>query len=448
MEKYLCTTLVRLILMAVIIGVLFTPTVMATESTDARLLKMEKAMESLQAEIAELKAERAAEKAERIAGKSQPQAVNQKQIDAMVGKAIESQKADITGIPDWINNIKFSGDFRYRHESIDDNTADNTKRNRNRIRLRYGFTTKVNDEWDAIVRLATGDNNGPTSTNQTLGNSSASDDGFSSKEVWLDMAYTHWHPDWNNDFNMYFGKMKNPFYAVGKHQLIWDGDVTPEGIAASYNMEIDTSTTATINAAGFWMAERSSDADSGLFGAQGLIKHILNNGNHVLAGASYYDIGNISQRLLNSSGSTPTTSSNTADADGNYMYDYDMFEAFAEYGFKAGDMPVNLFSSFIENTAAQTEDKGYVLGLTLNKTKAPGSWQFDYKYQDLEADASLAALNDGDFIGGKTNGKGSIFSYKYQLAKNLQAALTYYDNEQGADNDNYKKVQADMIFKF
>ena len=51
---------------------------------------------------------------------------------------------------------------------------------------------------------------------------------------------------------------------------------------------------------------------------------------------------------------------------------------------------------------------------------------------------------------GGTNGKGHKFSYKYQLAKNMQGALTFFTNEKNANTteDNYKRLQVDLIFKF
>ncbi|KKL06954.1 hypothetical protein LCGC14_2590870 [marine sediment metagenome] len=66
------------------------------------------------------------------------------------------------------------------------------------------------------------------------------------------------------------------------------------------------------------------------------------------------------------------------------------------------------------------------------------------------ADAVVGGLNDSDFIDGGTNGKGHKFGYKYQLTKNMQGAITFLTNEKNANTteDNYKRLQADLIFKF
>ena len=42
------------------------------------------------------------------------------------------------------------------------------------------------------------------------------------------------------------------------------------------------------------------------------------------------------------------------------------------------------------------------MGATLNKAKDPGSWQFEYDYRDIQADAVVGKFNDSDFVGGGT----------------------------------------------
>ncbi len=43
-----------------------------------------------------------------------------------------------------------------------------------------------------------------------------------------------------------------------------------------------------------------------------------------------------------------------------------------------------------------------------------------------------------------------VLGSKYQLAKNVQAALHYFINEKNADStkDDFRLLQADLIFKF
>ena len=116
-----------------------------------------------------------------------------------------------------------------------------------------------------------------------------------------------------------------------------------------------------------------------------------------------------------------------------YTMDYDVFEGFGEYGFKIGELPTTVYGSYVKNTSANTsEDTGWLIGATFNKAKDPGSWELGYNYRDVEKDAVLGVLTDSDFIGGGTDGKGHMFSGKYQLTKNIQAVLTYFLTKKGA----------------
>ncbi|MFA5252940.1 MAG: putative porin, partial [Phycisphaerae bacterium] len=155
------------------------------------------------------------------------QKVQEQKVDEKITKAVDSKKIALPDNLKWVENVKLSGDLRYRHESID-SQADGDWRagqNRHRIRARLGLDAKINDDWDVAFRIASGSAD-PVSTNQTL------EDGFSSKAIWLDLAYFTWHPSSRKELKVYGGKMRNPFFRAGDNQLIWDDDLTPEGIAA------------------------------------------------------------------------------------------------------------------------------------------------------------------------------------------------------------------------
>lgn len=376
------------------------------------------------------------------------------QLEAKQNQQSELMKKEITkvveekqieALPDsikWVENVKINGDLRYRHESIDSESSGRwgKGRHRHRIRARLGLEGKINDEWDVGFRIASGSSD-PSSTNQTL------DSGFSSKDLWLDLAYFNWHPATIDRLNLYGGKMKNPFYKVGKNQLIWDGDLNPEGIAAEYVMPLGEHNKLYINGGGFWAEESGSGIDQSLWGVQTYLKHSFENEDYLIAGASYFDYGNTKGQstLYDSTDSY----GNSVDSSGLYVNDYDIVEGFAEYGFKVADIPMAVFGSYVQNAAATTsEDTGWLIGCKFNKAKKPGSWELSYNYRDLEADAVIGVFSDSDFIGGGTNGKGHQLGLKYQLAKNLQGGLTYFLNQRGSNNDDYRRLQADLNLKF
>lgn len=404
MEKQSIKVFGKLLLIAMVFGVLTPLIADAQQDTEARIKKLESELQALKAERAE-------------------------------------------AVPDWIRNINISGDFRYRLESIDAETGGDwaTGHHRHRVRARFNIGTKLDEEWDLGFRFASGSAD-PASTNQTL------DDSFSSKDFWLDLAYFDWHPLSVKCLNVFGGKMKNPFYKVAKTELVWDGDLNPEGIAAKYVMPLGESDKLHINGGGFWVDEDSGGVDTSLWGIQAYLNHDLQNNQYILGGLSYYDYGNIEGRgSLQTWGATGSFFGNTATG-GTFDSDYDIVEGFVEYGFEYANMPVSIFGNIVRNTVASTgEDEGWLVGFKLNKAKEPGSWDFRYNYRDLEADAVLGAFTNSDFIGGGTDGHGHELGLNYQLTKNIQAGLTYFVTERdrgGGSGDSYRRLQADLKFKF
>ena len=398
-------------------------------------------------EIAELK-QQLAEMQQRLEKLEAAQKMQERQIDEKIVEVIDSKKVE--ALPEslkWAENVKISGDLRYRHETIEEQADGRPDRQRNRVRARLNIKGKVNDEWDIGVRLASGSAD-PASTNQTL------EDSFSSKEMWLDLAYFNWHPDSVQGFDVFGGKMKNPFYKAGKNQLIWDDDVNPEGVAAQYEMPLNDCQKLYLNGGGFWVNESASGVDTSLFGVQAYLKHLFADKSYLVGGVSYFDYGNIKgQGDLKTAWSSSGSFFGNTSAANAFVNDYDLVEAFGEYSFKANGMPVSFYGNYVQNVSADTSgDTGWLIGCKINKAQKVGSWQFNYNYRDLQADAVLGALSDSDFIGGGTDGRGHKFSLKYQLAKNLQTGLTYLLDEVGSssssDEENYRRLQADLILKF
>ncbi|MBM4102959.1 MAG: DUF3373 family protein [Planctomycetes bacterium] len=345
----------------------------------------------------------------------------------------------------WVEKLKFYGDFRYRYENIssENSGTESDAVNRNRIRVRLGLTAQVNDETTFDMRIATGKSDDPVSTNQNMG------DSWTYKGIWLDRAYMTWKPGSVEGLSVLLGKLGNPFVTVGKNQLIWDSDLSMEGIAAQYNLKLSDATSLFANAGGFYVRLDDSDTDSiSMFGAQGGVTHQFDKDNKLTAGLGYFDYGNLvgETYLLG-------TSSKGNSYSGGYLYDYNLFEGFAEYNTKIAGLPVGIYGDYVVNTASSVqEDTGWLIGTTLNKCKDPGSWEFSYDYRDLEKDAVIGTFSDSDFIGGGTNGKGHRFGVTYQLAKNTQAGVSYFMNDKynttTKNYDNYNRLQLDVMVKF
>ncbi|MGD0077001.1 MAG: putative porin [Sedimentisphaerales bacterium] len=408
-----------------LLGLVFACSVRADEISD-----MKKQIADLQARIEQMESQQ------------------KKVVAEEVNKAVEQKQAALPEKLKWVENMKISGDLRYRYEGIDSQSKGKwtDSINRNRLRARIGLYDKINDEVDLGFRLATGSSNDPVSTNQT------EQDAFSKKSIWLDQAYFDWHPKDIKGFDFIGGKMPKPFYRVGENQLIWDDDLNPEGLAVKYELPLNDSLKAYISGGGFWVGhpDTATAAETSLWGIQGYLKNTFEDKSYLLGGMSYFTYGNIKDqndvtKLWKGSSSF---FGNTAVA-GDYKYGYDIVEGFAEYGAKIADFPVAVYGDFAHNTAAPSgKSDGWLIGTTFNRAKDPGSWQIGYNYRNIDSDAVVGQFNDSDFNGGGTNARGHWFNFTYQLAKNFTGALTYFLDENKTTDDKYRRLQADLVFKF
>lgn len=151
----------------------------------------------------------------------------------------------------WTDTVVVSGDLRYRHETINEEGL--TTRHRQRIRARLGINADVSDTMSLGFGITTGGDN-PISGNQTLG------DGFSHKDLGLDYAFFDWRL--SDELSLRGGKMRNPFYRPASHHLVYDEDLSPEGLALRFDNGRFFG-----NFGGFWAEERGQDDDSILIGA-------------------------------------------------------------------------------------------------------------------------------------------------------------------------------------
>ena len=373
-----------------------------------------------------------------------------------------SELADARKKSDWAERIKFSGDFRYRHEwiEVDDNRGGNRDQDRHRVRARLGVAAKVNDEIDVAMQLASGSQD-PVSTNQTL------DGAFSSKPVWLDLMYFDYHPQSVPGLKVIGGKMKNPFEKpVGNSDLIWDTDLRPEGLAVTYRRKFADRFDVNLRGAGYWVDERNTQRlddipptidtdDTSLWALQADVKFDLpiREKTYLKVGGGYYDYGNVKKKMPAIVGGA--FGNFVTFEEGWFPDDMNLYEGFVEIGTPVFfEWPFTVFGHYVKNSQAKAsdEDTGWLLGAKLGACKEPRSWEIVYNYRDLEADAVMGAFTDRDFIGGGTDGRGHKISFGYQLAKNWKLGVNYFNNKRRladpAPNQDYERLQLDVEFKF
>jgi len=136
---------------------------------------------------------------------------------------------------------------------------------------------------------------------------------------------------------------------------------------------------------------------------------------------------------------------------GNYLYDFEIAQVFAEFKSQVGELPLTLFVDYVQNQDADDYDTGYTAGAKLGKASDPGTWQVGYEYRDLEADAALGILVNSDFGGGGTDAEGHILSGGYAPAKRWNLKATYFINERdenAGDKKDFDRAQLDVNFKY
>jgi hypothetical protein len=173
--------------------------------------------------------------------------------EVMKQAAFEGWAVPDKAAPDWVSKVRLSADIRVRSQSdlfSQDNANDiidygainatsggfdffnninnvpliNARQdriNRMRIRARLGLEFDVSKFAEIGVRVATGDDNSPISTNQILGG------GLSKRNIWLDQAYLELKPtEW---VSATYGRFANPFAST---DLLFDRDLNFDGFVA------------------------------------------------------------------------------------------------------------------------------------------------------------------------------------------------------------------------
>ncbi len=332
----------------------------------------------------------------------------------------------------WSDRIELSGDFRLRWETIDAEGSAN--RERARFRARFGIETQASNDLRLVFRLATGDGS-PVSRNLTM------DSGFSAKEILVDRAYVDWRL--NDAWRVNAGKVGRPWFRAGGTQLVWDNDLTPEGIAVLYR---DGGLFGSAGA--FVVEERSTADDSLLLTLQAGLSHDIGDGAKLTAGVSYYGYTEAEGNLPFYDGDPR---GNRVDAAGNYLSDFRLVELFAEYKSQLGDLPVTVYADVVQNTGADDEDLAYAIGANLGRAADRGTWQVGYAWQDTEADAVVGAFSDSNFGGADTDSRGHLLRSSYALRDNVRLGGTLFVNERGMTTGNtldYDRIMFDIQFSF
>lgn len=252
-------------------------------------------------------------------------------------KAKNEQWGLPNALPEWTKRFKLSGDLRLRSQhdfmakdnitgantalfypdvmaindaggmqaaGIDAAMNTNDDRQQFRQRLRLGIDAQISDSVSAGVRLATGNQRDPVSTNQTLG--------FTGQhyDFAVDRAYLKYEAVDDQKFKWLTvkgGRIANPFYTgggefTGGSEMVWDTDLSFEGAAATFRHNLlgdglsnagDQPRSLFFTAGAFPLQESARSSDKWLFGGQAGVDWGFDNQDNLKLGVAYYDFVNV-----------------------------------------------------------------------------------------------------------------------------------------------------------
>lgn len=434
--------------------------------------------------------------------------------------------------PSWVQKYEFFGDIRTRYEGTffsddNDNTgvfpntnAVNTgspfnvagnafspqynvdqDRHRTRFRGRLGAGITMEEGFSAGIRLATGENASPVSTNQSFG---ASGGNFSKYNIWLDRGFLSYRFQEENayDVELSLGRFENPFFSS---DVMWDDDIGLDGLAGRAKFNVTDGVNGFITAGAFPIfntdfnfssnrPDKFESTDKWLYAAQIGVDWKINDDFTAKFAVAYHDFDGVEGER--STPFVPLTSQDAGDTDGTrpsfaqkgntyiplrdiipdasndfgntnqFQYfglatpfrnltftgklDYDGYEPFR----------ISLLGEFIKNIAYEKNsfaltDYGGDSALFLNLTAGTpsfdkfGDWMTFLGYRYVESDAVIDGFTDSDFGGGGTNVKGFTIGAHYALSPSVRIGARWLSSDE-VDGPTLKSdvLQFDLNAKF
>jgi len=438
-------------------------------------------------------------------------------------QAKEENWAQPNTFPDWVSRITVEGDVRVRDESrfysgnnsneitdfaklnangpydVNPNTSTafppmlNTRedrRNQLRIRARLGVRAEISEDWTAGIRIATGSDDSPVSTTQTLGG------GMAKKDIWLDQAYLTYRPaKWATVTG---GRIGNPFEST---DTLFSNDLNFDGVAAIFKHPLEgrdvtlfgtLGAFATEYAHNGWSSSTMSEGESEnkwLFGAQVGADWKVNNQNSLRGALAYYHFDNIAGQR--SSPCSPWAGDETCSTDwsrpafmqrGNTVFllrditpnpldpantpqpqyvglasKFDLLDLNLRWDtrvFNGLGLRVNgnyirnlaygkskmasrsqgfIVNNIGENGEIESGPNAWMLQATLGRSydlKEKGDWLAFVGYKYIQPDALPDAFNDSTFHQGGTNARGYYIGGGYAFDKNVYGVFRWMSTKE------------------
>jgi hypothetical protein len=415
----------------------------------------------------------------------------------------EEQKR-MSALEGLVGRFRLNGDVRVRGESFfQDGVAD---RNRARIRVRFGFDGKLNEDFIAGVSLATGSLGDPTSTNESFTNF------FDRKTIALDRGFITYNPVAHRWVSVTGGKFA---YTWNRTPMTFDSDLNPEGFSEKFSFDLHSPVIKNFTLMGMQLLfnESSGGTDSYAIGGQASTKLQLGKFWSTTASLTALKWNNIDS-LLNASafavGQSPgegpgckggvqgfPTPTSTGGANcvfapnnftnavttigANHFYSQFLYVDFIlnnQFKTPSARLPLNLLGEFIVNPEAKahplgsngavrndlgSQNKAYMLDVSLGQQKNKNDIQVGYAWNRIAQDAVLASFVESDqrtqtnVIQNRIYGlwrvrSNTTASYTYWFGRTLNTSLQNATKSAGVaagqEDARLNRMQFDLIYTF
>jgi hypothetical protein len=343
----------------------------------------------------------------------------------------EIAQGSYSSLPQWVQNTKIKGDLRVRFQNLHQKNTGNISKNTTigRVRLRLGLESKVNDKLKVGVGIATGSGD-PRSTNISFGSYSTK------KSIYLDYAYGKYDPaPW---FSLVAGKMLLSDVIWEPTDLVWDTDITPEGVAIAFNKTLNPKTSVFLKASSMVLMDDASTT-SGAMGyyVQPGATYAFND-NLSLKGAMTYEFFQTKDQVANSYSKGNNTRYGTTTSTtvyGNYAYNYAILNPALELTIKEPFKALRLnvenlkfFGEYVNNLSVAKKNTGFSAGFQFGNEKIEkwGDWQVRYIYAMLGNDSVFDMLPDSDRYSGETGIRSHEGIFAFGLGKNTYLSFDVY----------------------
>jgi hypothetical protein len=282
-----------------------------------------------------------------------------------------------------VERLRVTGDFRLRYEHNSGGGLPERNRGVFRGRLRSSF--QIDHALALSAELVTGDRDDPNTADVTIS------EYFDDIDIGLSQIYLEANV---GNARLFAGKFPNLFVSS---ELVWDGDVNPQGIGAVYVLGGHADHDLIGRLGYFLIDEEAAGSDSTMLGGQFELKSRISSEWESDIAFAYYDYS-LGTVLHADSGDFR---SNLRRPDGNYLSDFNLINATGRLVWSGLDVrwPLGVSADYVKNLGSASEkDSGFGLRLFAGNTLKPGDFSLSYGYSQVGVDAVLAAFSNDNLV--------------------------------------------------